>query len=59
MPEQIECTVSFARSSQMIYTMNLECDLHVDEHGHVHPVGMPILSDDVIPIGSQSSCDDY
>jgi len=62
MPGVAECQVSFHKSSAMVFLMDLNDDVHVDEHGHVH-IGtsswsVPVASD-VIPLGSQSSCDDY
>lgn len=62
MPAAVECQVSFHKSSTMVFLMDLADEVHVDEHGHVH-IGpsswsTPVASD-VIPLGSQSSCDDY
>jgi hypothetical protein len=46
----------------MVFLMDLSDDVYVDVNGHVH-IGssswsVPVASD-VVPLGSQSSCDEY
>lgn len=62
MPMWVDCEVTLPKTSNMVFLMHLDQDVHVDEYGHVH-IGSTSwnhpVENDVIPLGSQSSCEDY